>query len=283
MFKFTIAVACIIVAGGRRVERAGTNKQSSHKLWWPSQTTSPPFAERFDNIASVLLAFLPHVAVNSPNRWRGLQTADQLPQIVSYRRNTPVIAGAVLERRSTLQFDHPPPAPPQPPNSRGGGGGGGDDSAESLHILGDGEQALVLDDWMARTKIYSTDGMSSAAFATKHRKLLETLQEIRDFVRLPSNQGGRRMVCGLYRDKQVRVLASVEVSQAEGLSVFRIAPHPSEANDDDSCMLSRMRDGLRELAKAIDVASNMNRHHAKGSAESTDSSVNGVGSGLSGE
>jgi hypothetical protein len=127
------------------------------------------------------------------------------------------------------------------------------------------------------------DDMNSAGFARKHRKLQKTLEELREFVRLPSNRGGRRMVFGLYRAEQVRVLASVEVSQAEGLSVFRIAPHPSEVNNDDSCVLSRMRDGLRELAKAVDTAFNMNRLHAKGSAESSDSSDNGVGSGLSGE
>jgi len=154
-----------------------------------------------------------------------------------------------------------PPAPP--PTYFGGddGGGGGDDDSgsEFLRLITSCEQAVVLDDWVARSRIYKMT--SRKDIRELHMAAIDEYEALRDYNTSEPGASGRRMLLGLFgEDDSLSALASAEVSHASGLVVSRLAMYPAELNAEDSTASLRMVHALHLLAEAIDTPLDLGDH-----------------------
>ena len=166
------------------------------------------------------------------------------------RRAPPVIAsaGATLERA--------PPAPPPTVGGGGGGGGGdGDDAPEFLRLLNAAEQAAVLQDWTARSRIYKMS--DDEALSVAHDQAVAELESLLDFDTSEHGDYGRRMLLGLFKDEEVWAVAGAEVSHNSGLVVSNLVVYPAELNNPDSLAALQLVHALHLLADAIDCELNL--------------------------
>jgi len=155
-------------------------------------------------------------------------------------------------------------SPPAPPPTFVGGddfGGGGDDDggSEFLRLITSCEQAVVLDDWVARSRIYKMT--SKKDLRELHTAAIDEYEALRDYNTSEPGATGRRMLLGLFGEEDVlSALASAEVSHASGLVVSRLAMYPAELNHEDSTASLRMVHALHLLADAIDTPLDLGEH-----------------------
>jgi hypothetical protein len=118
-------------------------------------------------------------------------------------------------------------------------------------LLSPAEQAVIIDDWAARARIYKmTD---NPALRKKHVESLPEIEALKDFDILKRGPNGARMILGLSRGDKFVSLAAAEVSKSAGLLVTSICIYPAELNDADSTVPVHMVHALRLLAEAIEV------------------------------
>mmetsp|Transcript_19129 Transcript_19129/g.40519 ORF Transcript_19129/g.40519 Transcript_19129/m.40519 type:complete len:302 (+) Transcript_19129:182-1087(+) len=184
---------------------------------------------------------------------------------ISKSRHAPVVMQHTLA---------PPTSPPAPPQHFDGGGGHGDGDNEFLRVVGGEEQAMLLNDWIGRCRIYK---MTDDQFLRdRHAAALEVMQTMsglsaHDSVKAPRTTAGtRRLMLGLFDPQRVHALAAAEISTVGTLVVTHIALKPSEYNvvhttaafhNEDCCDTNggestaalRLLCGLNSLARAINV------------------------------
>ena len=188
---------------------------------------------------------------------------------------------------------------------RGGGGGGGDDDGEStefLRLLNSVEQASVIEDWAARSRIYKmtdhpevselhADNLDECAahppsleyihlhpphldpppwrvalHSRARHPICVRLAAMHEFDTSGSGPRGRRMVLGLFQEDEIRALAGAEVSHASGLVVSTMLVYPAELNNEDSVLSLRMMHALHLLADAIETPLDMSPLRESGKA-----------------
>ena len=155
----------------------------------------------------------------------------------------------------TMQVEAPPRPPPPTAVDRGEGGGG--DSDEYLRLLNPAEQAELIEDWTARSRVYRMSNDDEVV--GQHTTALETLAQMAmwDEGNKAAQAAGvdapKRVALGLFAPGQVCALATAELSQDTGLVVHGLVVNPGELSVRDSTAALRLLHGLRSLAEAISV------------------------------
>jgi hypothetical protein len=126
-------------------------------------------------------------------------------------------------------------------------------------LLNPVEQAVILEEWMSRTRVYRMSGnFGNVPFAQQHSSALEKLEALTTF--RTSKKGGRspRMLFGLFSPEQ-KVLAVVgtEASQKSGLVCLALSVRPSQLGNKESKIKQWMLSGLHVLADRMDMQLDM--------------------------
>lgn len=179
------------------------------------------------------------------------------------------MSGAVLQRPK-LEFERAAPAPPPPPpNSRGRDGPGDKDDGGYLFVtrLSVSQVVELLDDWIARTRIYCMSSQfgnaADVAVSEVHRKSLEDLKVLRSF-RFVLDQSSPKdgflaeaLFMALYASDKKTVLALAggsmlwekhnpwDPAQPRSLQIKHVSVNPYELNKDSSAAALKIKQGLR--------------------------------------
>jgi len=171
----------------------------------------------------------------------------------------PIMSAAVLQRPV---LERAPPAPP-PGNNVGRGRGGGDgDGNKYWRRITDSEAVGIIDDWIARARIYSMTGQfGNVDLAEVHKKSLNELEAFRSFCQYqdqrPFTSLGQIMpnrILGVFSEepKKVWALAGAFLDEEKKALVLKhMSVNPVENNDEDSIAALSMKYGLLQYIRIL--------------------------------
>jgi len=185
------------------------------------------------------------------------------PRRIPVQRATPVKAYGDGTGAAVLERQRVPPAPP-PAGPNGGGGDNGDGGNSLVRLIGTEQQAQILGDWIAQTRLYKMSSQfgGDEAVTRRHEEALKALEELSKFKTTKGietgthtlyHSDGLRMLFALYDHKERVVgIAAMGVND-KGLTLRRIAINPTEVNNEDSVASLRVVLALRLVAQSMKV------------------------------
>merc|ERR1712061_518583 len=122
-----------------------------------------------------------------------------------------------------------------------------------IRILDGFQYIPVLDDWISKTRVYSTTGSfgGDKTIAKNHADALKVLEDIRAYVKHIGHLGGneynqilqmreRPLLYGLFEKGDLKGISLLASDYVDSISVYRSAVYPTELNIKKPYMRARM-------------------------------------------